>query len=359
MTADQLISQLGRSAPAPAYLFIGPESYRRDECRRSLLEKVLGDADREEGFQRLDLDETPLAAVIDDACSLSLFAPKRLIWAGRAEAALPRGRAAAATEDDDAKPAAGDAAAIESYVKNPVPGVVIVFDSSRFEFEGEDKAKVERVRKFYSSIRDVVEFPRYSPMEARKLATDLARTRGLRIASAELQLLCEATGNSATTIATEIEKLALFAADGKAITAEVIAQLVPQAGSTTIFALVAALGRKDRMASLTSLDTLVRNGEYLPLALAFLATQFRQALVAAEAGLRGAGQVQSHFSKMGVPMWGARAEQIAQTAGAFRPAEMKEALKKLAEADVGLKDIRPDDRIVMEEFVLSLTARSA
>jgi len=359
MTADQFLSQLNRSVPAAAYLFIGPESYRRDECRRLLLDKVLGTADREEGFQRLDLDETPLAAVIDDACSLSLFAPQRVIWAGRAEAALPRGRAAAASEDDDTKPAAGDAAAIEGYLRNPVPGVVIVFDSARFEFDGEDKTKVERVRKFYSAIREVVEFPRYSPVEARRLAQDLAKTRGLQIGSKELQLLCEATGNSATTIATEIEKLALYAVGGKKVTEEVIAQLVPQAGSTTIFALVAALGRKDRKAALDSLDTLVRSGEYLPLALSFLATQFRHALVAAEAGLRSAGQVQSHFSRMGVPMWGSRAEQIAQTAGAFRPAEMKEALRKIAKADIGLKDIRPDDRIVMEEFVLTLTARIA
>ena len=44
--------------------------------------------------------------------------------------------------------------------------------------------------------------------------------------------------------------------------------------------LVAALGRRDRKRSLEILDTLVRDGEYLPLALAFLATQFRFALAA-------------------------------------------------------------------------------
>ena len=52
----------------------------------------------------------------------------------------------------------------------------------------------------------------------------------------------------------------------------------------TVFALVAALGRGDRTRALEILDTLAREGEYMPLALTFLGTQFRMALVAREAG---------------------------------------------------------------------------
>ena len=63
--------------------------------------------------------------------------------------------------------------------------------------------------------------------------------------SAELALLLEATGGDASRIAAEIEKLKLFAGPRK-VTAEDIAALVANAQSTTIFALVAALGRGDR-----------------------------------------------------------------------------------------------------------------
>ena len=69
------------------------------------------------------------------------------------------------------------------------------------------------------------------------------------------------------------------------------------------FALVNAIGRNDRTASLESLDVLVREGEYLPLALSFLATQFRLAYVAKEARLTNASQIQAHFTKQGTPMW--------------------------------------------------------
>ena len=64
----------------------------------------------------------------------------------------------------------------------------------------------------------------------------------------------------------------------------------------------------------------------MPLALTFLATQFRMALVAREAGLRGAGQIQAHFNKIGARMWPERARQIEQTVSAFPKSRLERAL---------------------------------
>ena len=108
----------------------------------------------------------------------------------------------------------------------------------------------------------------------------------------------EALGADVARIAVEIEKLALFAGN-RPVGVDDIAALVPDARATTMFALVNALGRRDRARSLEILDTLTRDGEYLPLALAFLSTQFRMALVAREAGLKSAAQIQAHFTQNG------------------------------------------------------------
>src|SRR5205823_11998060 len=129
----------------------------------------------------------------------------------------------------------------------------------------------------------------------------------------------------------------------------------PEARVTTIFALVNALGRRDRRQSLQILDTLTRDGEYLPLALSFLSAQFRMALVSKESGLRGAGQIQSYFSRLGVPVWSSRAEQIQQTVTKFSKEQLELGLKLIFEADRGMRDARPDDRIVMEKFIFELT----
>ncbi len=352
MTVDQFLAQI-RKQPAPVYLFLGPEAYERNRCRKVLIERVLPDGDLENGFTRHDLDEISLDEALDDARSLSLFASNRLIWITSAELPLPKGRAAAA-DDVEGGGKESSAAGLAGYLKDPSPGVVVVLDSSRYDFDGEDKTKQERVRKFYSAVPNVVEFPRFSPAEARRLAQELAKKSGLKVGAPELDLLVEALGADASRVTTEIEKLSLFAG-GRQITAEEMTALIPNARATTIFALVNALARKDRTASLDLLDTLVREGEYLPLALTFLATQFRLALVAREQGLRTAYDIQGYFSKMGTPMWRQRAEQVQQTMSAFSKEKLETAIDRVFRADRALRDTRPDDRIVMEEFVLGLT----
>ena len=357
MTPDQFLQSLQKGAPAAVYLFLGPEPYQRERCRQALLEAVLGSApeDRESGLTRVDLSEVPLAAALDDARALSLFATQRVIWIGSAEAILPRGRAAVAAESDEGAEA-GDAGQLAAYLREPTPGTVVVLESSRYGFDGEDKAKIERVQKHFAAIPSQVEFRPYAPEAVRSLAQALAKKTGLQLGLAELAMLLDATGGDASRIAVEIEKLYLYTGGTRKVTADDIAALVPDAQATTIFALVAALGRSDRTRALEILDTLAREGEYMPLALTFLATQFRTALVAREAGLRNAAQIQAHFTKLGARMWPERARQIEQTVGAFSKSKLERAVGKLFDADRALRDARPDDRIVMEELILTLTA---
>jgi len=354
MTPDQFLDRLKKNGPAPAYLFLGPEAYQRERCRRALLDAALPGADREEGLTRHDLDEIPLASVLDDARSMSLFATRRVIWIAGAEVALPRGRAKSGDDEDEEK--AGDAGELAAYLKDPTPDTVIVIESSRYDFEGEDKAKLERVQKYYSCIPAQVEFRPFDPSEARALAQTLAKKASLQLGLGELALLLEATGGDASRIAVEIEKLSLYAGTSRKVTAEDIADLVPDAQQTTVFALVAALGRGDRRRALEILDTLAREGEYMPLALTFLSTQFRMALVAREAGARTASAIQAHFNKIGARIWPERARQIEQTVTAFPKAKLERAVVRIFEADSSLRDARPDDRIVMEEMILALTS---
>jgi DNA polymerase-3 subunit delta len=352
MTSQQFLAHLKQSEPAAAYLFLGPEPYQREYCRRALIERVFKDPGaRESGVTRYDLDEVALDTVIEDARSLSLFTADRIIIASNAEGALPRGKAA----DEDA-PAKGSASALAGYLKDPVPGTVLVFEAGRYDFQGEDKKKIERVRTFYSDVPAVVEFPQLSLDRARGFAQNLARRAGLDLGAAELDLLVESLGGEAARIAAEIDKLALYASSGRPVGVAEIAELVPEARGSSIFALVGALGRNNRQQALDILDTLIRQGEYLPLALSLLATQFRLALMAKEAGLRSAQQVQMHFSRSGMPMWPSRAGQVWETVSAFSPAQLSEALKLIYAADKALRDIRPDDRVVMEDFILRLTA---
>jgi DNA polymerase-3 subunit delta len=352
LTASQLLARAKKRDFPPAVLLLGPEAYERRRIKEGLTA-----AFAEGAVAQLDLAEVTLAAILDDARALSLFASERLIWVVNAEAALPAPSKSAAEDDPEAESSTGggDAAPLAAYLKNPTPGVLLVFEAMRFDFEGDDKRKQDRVRKFYSALRDVVELRRFAAHEARAEGELLARRAGLAIQPDALDLLVEALGADIARIAVEIEKLALYAGT-RAISSDDIANLVPDARATTIFALVNALGRRDRTRALELLDTLTSEGIYLPLALTFLSTQFRLAMAAREAGLKSAQQVQAHFTRMGVPMWGSRADQVWQTVAKFGKPQLERAMKLISEADRGLRDARPDDRLIMEQFLLKLTA---
>jgi DNA polymerase III subunit delta len=352
MTAEQFLSVLQKQGAPAVSLFLGPDGYLRGLCKEALLAVTLPTAeDRESGWSRWDLTEVSLAQVLDDAASMSLFATRRLVWVAGAEGVLPRGRAKQDEETSGAKELA-------HYLASPTPGTTIVFDCSRYELDGEDKTKVENLRKFFSGLKATVEFPRFTPDMAKRLAKDLAAERKLKIGNSEMDLLVEATGADASRLSQEIEKLALYLKPGEAATADTITALVPNARAANIFALVTSIGRGDRAKSLDILDTLIREGEYLPLALSFLGAQFRLALAAHEAKVKGSAQIQSHFSKLGYPIWKVRPEQIEQIMTAFAPGRLKRAILLVYAADQALRDTRPDDKTVMEDFVWKVTAKA-
>ncbi len=357
MSPEQFLARIAKQPPAPAYLFLGQEGYQRKLCREALLARVLPGEAREEGFTQVDLDESSLNEVLDDARSLSLFAAERLIWIASAELALPKRMTAASAEesDEDGKPVESSLAA---YLKAPTPGTVLVFECSRYDFVGDDKARLERVEKYYAGIGEAarVEFRHFTPETSRHLAQDLARKAGLKIGGTELAALLEAIAGDAGRLASEIEKLALFVGSERAVTLDDLRALVPNAAQATIFALVNALGKRDRKTALRSLDILVRDGEYLPLALTFLGTQFRLALAAKEARISNTQQAQTFFQRIGVRMWRDRAEQVMATASAFPRESLARAVELLYDTDKKFREGYKNDQLVMELLVLALTA---
>jgi DNA polymerase-3 subunit delta len=350
MTPEQFLARIAKDRPAPVYLFLGQEGYQRKLCKQALIRRVLPEGDSA-GLSQVDLESTALADVLDDARSLSLFSSDRVIWVGSAELALPR-RLSADDGDDSGK--TGESGLAE-YLKHPTPGTVLVFECSRYDFSGDDRAKLERVEKYFSAVPAVVEFRHFTPESSRFLAQQLAKQHGLKLAGAELAALLDAVAGDANRLASEMEKLALFVGTEKPVTMEDLRMLVPNAAQSTIFALVNALGKRDRAGALRSLDILVREGEYLPLALTFLSTQFRLALAAKEAKVSSTQQAQAFFAKIGVRMWRDRAEQVTSTAATFTREHLAKAVALIYETDKKFRDGYKDDRVVMEMLVLALT----
>jgi len=182
MTPEQFLVRISKQTPVAAYLFLGQEGYQRRVCKAALLERVVPGVSRDDGLTNLDLENTSLSAVLDDARSMSLFAADRVLWVSSAELALPRRIAAQGEEEVEGDK--GTESALAAYLASPTPGTVIVFECSRYDFTGDDRPKLERVQKFYASIPATVEFRHYTPESSRYLAQELAKKHLLKIGGA-------------------------------------------------------------------------------------------------------------------------------------------------------------------------------
>ena len=358
LSPEQFLGRIAKQPLAPAYLFLGPEGYFRGRCKRALIERALPPEGRHDGVTQVDLEDTTISAVLDDARSLSLFSSDRVIWISSAELALPR-RMSAASSDDEDGPSSGIESPLPAYLKAPTPGTVLVFECSRYDFSGDDRPKLERVQKFYADLPMTVEFRPLTPESSRYLAQELAKKNGITLGGAELATLLDAVAGDANRLESEIEKIALFVGRERPVTADDLRTLVPNAAQSTIFNLVNAIGKGDRASALKSLDILVREGEYLPLALSFLSTQFRLALAAREARIGSAQQAQAFFTKIGVRIWRDRAEQVMTTAQVFSQLRLSQAVALIYETDKRFRDGYKDDRMVMEQLVMALTSKEA
>src|SRR6185437_13708796 len=106
MTPAQFLTRVKKKDIPPVILFLGQEGYNRRRCRDAIV-TALGIEP-----EQIDMAESSLAAVVDDARAMSLFASERLIFAKAAETAMPRvSRAAAASSDDEPGSFDGESAA--------------------------------------------------------------------------------------------------------------------------------------------------------------------------------------------------------------------------------------------------------
>ena len=357
MTPKQFLRQIEKPPLQPAYLLLGNELFYRDRCRRTLIRGVLGDAAAEagspEGLVEIDLSEQPLSRLLDEACTLSLFAPSRVIVGANAEAALPRG--AAVTKNSKA---AKEFEALAAYVGDPSPGVVVLLESTRYEWGNrDDKPRIDRVVRAFSKSVEIVELARLTPSEALKTATALAKQLKIGITPALLSELVDTLGSDMARLAGELEKLALYAGPEAEITAKQIELLIPEARQRGVFEFSEALSKGDRLRALDILDTLARTGTSWPMQISLIASLFRQALAAKEQQVRNANQVTQLFNRYGIRIWPLRARQVLDIGRHFTQRQLETALTQLSQADRDLRRERPSDRLIIEQLVLSLTAR--
>jgi DNA polymerase-3 subunit delta len=147
-----------------------------------------------------------------------------------------------------------------------------------------------------------------------------------------------------------LDKLVTYA-DTRAITSADVTALVPQGREVTVFALVDAVGSRDRRAALETYRRLLADNVSPIFLLVMLTRQIRLLLGAHDAQSRR----EDLAAALRVQPWVAR--KIGQQARGFSAERCVQAYRRLAEVDASIKTGQADETIAVELLLVDLTER--
>jgi DNA polymerase-3 subunit delta len=252
MTSQEFETALKKGTiPGICFLY-GEESYLVDRAARLLLDRVIDPSLKDFNYNVFFGNESKGIDIADAAQTLPMFAERRAVLVKRAE-----GLSAAACE------------ILLPYIQNPAASTCLILTGS----------KIDQRKKFFAEIKKhgvLVEFKRLYDNKLSAFIQGESSAQGKPIDSAAADLLSFLIGNNLQELASQIEKLVVYAGDRPRISLEDVRAVASSSKAFTVFELARYLSARDLHNTLKSLDTLFRNGEETPMMIGALTRHFRQ-----------------------------------------------------------------------------------
>ena len=340
VSLEQLLGRLVKGKPVPGVLLLGGEMYLRELCARKISDACVPAEVRDWGITRFSADDDSLSAILGQAQTRPMLAPRQVIFVSDVEAWE---RLA-----DDSR----DALVIQlsAYLNNPAPFSVLVFEASALD-------KRMRLAKMFAEKTVVLAVELLNdPAERAKLAEvlafEMARELGVELERDAAEELSEIFNGELAAIRTELEKLAAYVGERRGVTRADVELLAVSARKYSVWELAEMLASRQPSLALEFLDSLLREGEQPAQLLGALAWMYRKLLEAQElpagaTGWQAAGRL---------GMRPATAELAVRQARRFPRTQLTRGLAALYEADSRLKSGGTSQRAVMEFLVAQLAS---
>jgi len=358
---ERFLAEVRGDARRPGYVLLGDEAFLFDMCRRGVLEALAPPELREFCLHDLDLAQTSIFEALDLAQTPSLMAPFQVLFLRNVKTLYGRGQKKE------------EFAAIDEYFRRPNPQALLLFVADHIalpqdlrKMEMQDKERAERIRETLGEVCGVVELQRVSEDDAVRWVVREAEAKGVKIEEDAARELVDALSAEMLTIASELEKLLLYAgalaAEKGAATINLVdvETMVTAAKQRSLYELTDAISLHDAPRALALLSGLLNasdGGEDAAIGHVFmLAKTFRQMLVLNEK------QVKDTRAMWGVLWPGFRvapfaAEALIAQARRYRDrGELVRGLRMIAKADLELRSSPADKRLVLERLVMRLSA---
>jgi len=330
MKSEELVRVLADGNVKPVYFFYGDETFLMErEVKRFIATLVPADvADFNlDILYGTDRKGEEIAAA---AQTLPMFAERRLVVVKRSEGL-----------------AEADYEVLAAYLKRPSPTTCLLFVGKKPDLR----------RKFFLDLKKVgelVEFRHPYENQLPAFITAEAALAGAPIAPEAVELLILLSGSNLQELASQIEKLAAYVGEGKAITLEAVREIASDTRVDTVFDLANALGEKQVGTALRKLQTVLRDGQAPIYVLNMLTRHFRQLWQLRELMVRRVPK-----SEMGRAI-GLRSEYflpgLMKQAGNFTLADFRELFDHLYETDIALKSSRLKPAFILERLFMALCA---
>ncbi len=339
----------------PGYILVGDEAFLYERCRRAILDAFVAPEMRDFCLSDLDLAETNIFEALDRAQTPSLMAPFQVLFLRNLKTLYTRG----AKKEEFA--------AIDAYFRSPNPQALILFvaDNLRLSsdprrMEMQDKDRYERIRETLGDWCGTVELARVDETDAVRWLTTEAEKHQVRFDPDAARELADALGADMMLIASELEKLLLYAGDRGRITLGDVETMVLAAKQRSLYELTDAISNKDKARAVALLHGLLNasdGGEDSAIGhLYMLARTFRQMLVILEKNVRDSRAVwQALWQGFRMPPFAA--EDLIRQARRYKSRhELTRAIRLIARADLELRSSPPDKRLILERLVLELSS---
>jgi DNA polymerase-3 subunit delta len=328
MHVSALLTDLQANRVPAVALIVGEERFFVDRALSALRAAVLGEDGiglNEDVFEGKGVSAS---RVVDAARTLPMLADKRLVLVREASAIAP-------SELDK----------LADYLEQPYESCCLVLVAESLDGR-------TRLSKRAAKAGFLVEATGIKPPELRGFVQDEARRRKVRIEADAIAALLDAVGNDLPAIDDALERLSLYVGDGRAIDLAAVETCVARVRVESIWALVDAVGMRDRRTALRAAASLLADREPPLRILAMVARQLRM-LARMQGALDDGAPPQDAARMAGAPPFKAR--DLANAARRFEPRLLARAFSVLAEADLELKGSRKPPELVLEGAILTLT----
>ncbi|HUY81788.1 MAG TPA: DNA polymerase III subunit delta [Acidobacteriaceae bacterium] len=352
--ADRFVAEVRDGKLRAGYVLLGDEIFLYERCRKAVLEALVPLEIRDFCLSDLDLTETNIYEVLDRARTPSLMAPSQVIFVRGLKALYTRG---AKKEEFGA---------IEEYFRSPSPQCLMLFvadhiripsDMRRMDLE--DKNRYQRIRETLGEWCGMVELARVDETDALRWIVAESERLEVKFDQDAARELADALGSDMMLIASEWNKLLLYAGEKKHVTLGDVETMVLAAKQRSLYELTDAISARDTARALKLLAGLLNasdGGEDSAIGhLYMLARTFRQMLVILEKNVRDPRAIwQALWQGFRMPPFAA--EDLIRQARRYKGSrEITRALRLIARADLELRSQPPDKRLVLERLVFDLT----